>query len=42
MSDKFECCHTCAWRGSAACDDCEEADQYEFDEDLLEELEDAA
>ncbi len=37
MSDKFGCCDTCAYRGTDACDECEEADLYEFDEDLIEE-----
>lgn len=36
---KFGCCETCAYRDTDACDECEDADQYEFDTDLLEEEE---
>lgn len=31
--DKFACCHTCTGRGSSDCENCEEADLYEFDEE---------
>jgi len=39
MSDKFGCCDTCANYDSSACGDCEDADHYEFDEELIEEME---
>lgn len=40
--DKFGCCQTCAFYDSGVCDECEDADQYEFNEDLIEEIEERA
>ena len=37
----YGCCPDCAWRGTDACDECEDADHYEFDDSLIEEEEDS-
>lgn len=40
MSDgPFNCCETCIYRGSVNCEECVDADMYDFDEDAVEELE---
>lgn len=35
MSGRFGCCDTCAFRDTDACEECEDADLYELDEDLI-------